>query len=445
MNLFGLSTQRDKSLVSNIAYSFLLKGISISASLLMVPLMLHYLHDEEYGIWLTISSLLTWISFFDIGLVNGLRNKLTEAIANRDYERGRIYLSTTFALLLFIVFSCWLALLFVNYWVDWSIILNTQVISREKLSVIVLVTFSLFLIQFVVKNVGVVFIAFQRYAISDLLNVIGAVATLLIMYLITFFTNGSLLYVAAIFTLTPVVVFIIAHFFIFYYKYPCLRPSIRYVKFKYSKALMGVGLQFFVIQMTTCLIIFCSSNIIITQLLGPKEVTLYNIAFKYFSVLSMGFTIVIAPLWSAYTEAFVRNDYTWIKQTFKRTFRIWIFFVLLSFVLLFASDDIYNLWIGNSLKIPFDLSIAAAVYVSIFNLNNTATYFLNGVEKIRLQLYVSIITSILYIPLTIYLGKKFGVPGVLYAMSTVIAIQTVIHWIQSMRIQNKKAFGLWNK
>ena len=81
----------------------LLKGGSIAISLLLVPLTLSYLNEYEYGVWLTLSSVLSWIYILDIGLGNGLRNKLTEAIALDDLKLAKIYVSTTFYSLTFIV------------------------------------------------------------------------------------------------------------------------------------------------------------------------------------------------------------------------------------------------------------------------------------------------------------------------------------------------------
>lgn len=65
----------------NIIMSIGIKTVGVFVSLFIVPITLGYLSEEEYGIWLTLSSMLAWIVFFDIGLTNGLRNKLTEALA----------------------------------------------------------------------------------------------------------------------------------------------------------------------------------------------------------------------------------------------------------------------------------------------------------------------------------------------------------------------------
>ena len=64
----------------NILASFLIKGGNIAISLILVPLTIHYVNPTQYGIWLTLSSIIGWFAFFDIGFGNGLRNKFAEEI-----------------------------------------------------------------------------------------------------------------------------------------------------------------------------------------------------------------------------------------------------------------------------------------------------------------------------------------------------------------------------
>lgn len=76
--------KRNSKAIKNVLFSFFLKGGSILTSLLIVPMTLSYLNSYEYGVWLTLSSILSWIYILDIGLGNGLRNKLTEALAIKN-------------------------------------------------------------------------------------------------------------------------------------------------------------------------------------------------------------------------------------------------------------------------------------------------------------------------------------------------------------------------
>ncbi|MCK7523619.1 MAG: hypothetical protein MZV64_41275 [Ignavibacteriales bacterium] len=72
----------------------------------IVPVTLNYLGKTEYGIWLTLASILSWLINLDFGLGNGLRNKLAEALALNDIKLARIYVSTAYAVFSVGIISC---------------------------------------------------------------------------------------------------------------------------------------------------------------------------------------------------------------------------------------------------------------------------------------------------------------------------------------------------
>lgn len=81
-------SERSAKAKKNILEMLFLKGGNILIGLLMVPMTINYVDSENYGIWLTLSSMVAWMSFFNIGLNNGLKNKLCEALAVEDFKLG---------------------------------------------------------------------------------------------------------------------------------------------------------------------------------------------------------------------------------------------------------------------------------------------------------------------------------------------------------------------
>ena len=71
----SIGDARSEKNKKNIVVSAGIKIADTMVHLLLVPLTLGYLNAYEYGIWLTLNSILAWINSFDIGLGNGLRNK----------------------------------------------------------------------------------------------------------------------------------------------------------------------------------------------------------------------------------------------------------------------------------------------------------------------------------------------------------------------------------
>ena len=110
---FNNGNTRTISMKKNVLYMFLIKGCSIFLGLFTVPLTLGYVNKETYGLWLTISSMIAWMSYFDIGINNGLKNNLAAAFATSDYELGKRLVSTTYAVLILIFIPVMFILLFV--------------------------------------------------------------------------------------------------------------------------------------------------------------------------------------------------------------------------------------------------------------------------------------------------------------------------------------------
>jgi O-antigen/teichoic acid export membrane protein len=165
--------------------------------------------------------------------------------------------------------------------------------------------------------------------------------------------------------------------------------------------------KFFILQIA-CIVIFATDNIIITQILGPAEVTPYNIAFKYFSIPIMAFTIIITPFWSAFTEAYTKNDMHWIKNSIQKIIKIWMLVVVGVIVLLVISNQFYLIWVDDKVQVPFLLSAFMGLYAIISTWNNIFAYFINGVGKIKLQMYYGIIAMVVNIPISIFFAKNLG-------------------------------------
>ena len=193
------------------------------------------------------------------------------------------------------------------------------------------------------------------------------------------------------------------------------------------------------------MIIFTSANLIITQLFGPEQVTPYNIAFKYFSVITMLVGIIMTPMWSAITDAYTRNDLKWIRTQMSILIKIWVAVVVCVALMLIIAQPVYHFWIGNAVNIPYRLSLFMGLYVIISSWNNIYAFFINGVGKVRIQMYSSILSCIFFLPLTYWLTPYMGVDGVILAMCIVLLFSTGILPVQYHKIINRTASGIWNK
>jgi len=428
----------------NILVSLVIKGCSIAVSLFSVPLTLHYVNQERYGIWLTLSSLVSWLGFFDIGLGNGLRNKFAEAKAKGEDEKARVYVSTTYAILILIILGVLLIFFCINPFLDWSKILNASPSMAGELSLLAIIVFLFFCLQFVLQLITTILNADQQPAKASFYNFLGSFLALVVIFILTKTTRGNLIFLGLSFTVTQLLVLILSSLWFYSRNYRKYAPSFRYVNFKYARSLMGLGVKFFVIQISF-IVLYETTTILIAQLVDTSAVTVYNIAFKYFSILPMVFGIIMLPFWSAYTEAYVKNDFKWIRSSMKNLMQIWLIFLFVSIVMLLVSNKVYVLWVGPEIKIPFFLSSIIASYIMLNAWNMIFSVFLNGVGKIKLQLFMGIAGSLINIPLALFLGTKFGIAGIIISTCTLGLINAVWSPVQYYKIINGTAKGIWNK
>jgi len=428
----------------NVVQIFFLKGISIIISFILVPLTLHYLSPIEYGIWLTLSSIIVWVDFFDVGIGHGLRNKLAHSLAVHDYALARRYVSTTFAFL--IVVSSLLFLLFaiVNPFLQWSKILNVDAVTGIYLNKIFLWLVGLFCIRFVIKMISVIISADQRPAMDGFIGVISNLLSLTIIYILTKTTQGSLIMVTIVLSAAPIVVLAISSVILFNSRYAMLTPAFKEIRVEYLNDLLGLGMKFFIIQIS-CLLIFSSANFIIIKMFGPQEVTAYNIAYKYFYIIIMTFTIIVTPLWSAFTEAFVKNDLKWIANITDKIRKVCFLSCLVAFIFVIFSNTFYSFWIGDTVKIPLSLSVSMGVYAALYNLHCTYVYVINGVGKVYVQMLISIFSIIIYLPVAILFSRWFGISGPINATSLMLLPLIVSSYFQYKKIINNQLSGIWNK
>lgn len=427
----------------NILGSFLVKGWSGVVQLLLVPVTLGCLNKYEYGIWLTINALLIWVDQFDIGLGNGLRNRLAEALALGDKAKGQILVSTTLVMLICIIVPLVFILSLVIQGLDCYKLLNVDSLQVPHLHGILIASLAIVGGTFIFKFIGNVYLALQLPAINNLLIALGNTMSLLVVFVLSLIGDKSLLHVAIAYTLSPLLVYVFSYPITFT-RYAYLRPSFRLFRKEELKGLLDMGVKFFMVQIAG-LVLFASSNLIISNMFSPAEVTPYQIAYRYLSLSVMVFTLIAAPLWSASTDAYAKNDWDWINGMMKKMRKVMLGFFVLLVLMTLISNFVYKIWVGESIKIDLLLSGAIAFYQFVLIYSTCYSNVLFGIGKIRIITIVTIAEAVIYIPLVILLGKACGTVGIVLALTIVNFACAVTNRIQFGKLASGTATGIWDK
>lgn len=399
----------------NILGMLFIKGGNILVGLLLVPLTLNYVDSETYGIWLALSSMIAWISFFDIGINNGLKNKLTIALAQKNYELGQKYVSTTYAILSLIFIPLMIILLGIAPLIDWKALLNLPDIPINELLISVCIVITYFCINFILSTINVVILAEQRPADAALRTFIQQVVSLIIIYILTLTTHGNLTILCLAFCFSPLLVVSLFNITLFKGRFKKISPKIQAIDFKVAPDLMKLGIQFFIIQVAG-VIQYQMINFFILRFYGANEVTSYNISFKYFNILTMIWTIFTTPLWAAVADAIAKNEWDWIQNIQKKYLKAFLFIIITGLIMLLLSKHIYLFWIGDKIEISYHLSFWIMLYNLIMMFGSIFVSIINGSGQLKVQTYASIISPFIFLgSCGIFINIDFPLYGIVIA------------------------------
>jgi len=446
-NKLFVGSERTIVIKKNIMGSAVVKGLSMLVSLSLVPYTIHLLDQEKYGIWITLFSIVTWFNMLDIGLGNGFRNKFAEAVAIGNNVLAKKYVDTLYSSMAIIAVAFLIITTLINPFLNWNKILNVSISFDENLAIIAWLVFALFCLQLYFKNISTILLSLQRTTYSNMVIFLGNIGSLLLIFIFQKLHFISLFSIALAFMSAPVLIFTITSLILFNSDLKEFKPNLFTLpKKEYFNNLIGLGLKFFFIQITA-VVIYASSNVIISLLFGPSEVTPYNVAFRLYSTIQAVFSIIITPFWSAFTEANAKEDFDWIKKSIKKLVFIWGLFAIGTFILWVISPFVFQIWVGKGVVVPVELSLQFAIFVIVNCWISIFSSYLAGISKIAISLYIAIFQLITYIPFAIYLAGigNLNTTGIILATNVSLMVPAILLALQAKRIVNKQAYGIWNR
>lgn len=439
------TSSRSKKAVRNIIISFGSQIVSIAVSFILVPLTIDYVNPTKYGVWLTLSSIIAWIGYFNFGLSNGFRNRFAEAKAKSDFLLASQYVSTTYFAIGVIVTFLYLSVTIANLFLDWSDVLNVDAVYKDELRIVFGIVSGFFCLNMFVNVFISLLMADQKPGIVSVINALGQILSLVSILILTKTTEGSLLKLALFYAGIPTVVLLVSSFLAF--RFTALRlftPSVRNIKICLIKNILSLGMQFFVISICMMLI-FQVINIIITRELGADSVTQYNISYKYFNLIYIAMMVIVTPFWSAFTDAYYKNDLKWMGNAKKKLEQTWLIFVGISVLMVIFSPLFYKIWIGDRVDVSFSLSVCMAIYMLSQTLGAIYMHLINGVGTVRIQMITYLVFTAISWPLMTFSCRIWGLMGVLVVPTTVYVVQALLAKIQIQKILNHTAKGIWEK
>jgi O-antigen/teichoic acid export membrane protein len=410
----GRSKERYRRIALTTAASVITKGVSVSTTLISVPLTLNYLGTERYGLWMTISSVISMLGFADLGMGNGLLNAISEANGKDDRKTARICVSSTFFMLLAIAILILAVFASVYGFIPWQRIFNVTsdlAVQESGPTMAVLVaSFALNMPLGVVQRVQMGYqedYKNQLWAIAG--SLIGLGGVLLAIYL-----KAGLPWLVLAMSGGPVLAQLINWIVLFCWSRTWLFPKWKAFNWSASLKIASTGTWFFVLQLFTVIGTY-SDNLVIAQTLGASEVASYAVTQKLFSTAFIS-QYFITPLWPAFGEAMAHADYNWARRTLNRTLILSLSIGFVTALILFIfAKPIITLWVGSDLVPTTFLLIGFGFWLPLVGYIGTMSTFLNSGSLLRRQVIFFCTTSMMSLILKVVLVHQWQSAGVIWA------------------------------
>lgn len=401
------------------------KGVSLVTILISVPLTFHYLGTERYGMWMTISSLITVLSFADLGIGNGLVNLLAESQGRNDQRLAIKYVSSSFFVLTGIGLAIVVIFLIANNWISWGAVFNVRSNDAiEELNPSLTIFVICLAINIPLGLVEKVRTGLQEGFQNNLWQGAGNILALAGVLLAIRFEAGLPWLVLAM-AGAPVLTTAVNGWLQFVVHRPWLRPDWQSFDWPATRRLVRLGGAFLLLQILA-IIGTSSDNLIIARLYGASAVAQYAVLQKLFSLALIPHYLV-APLWPAFGEALARKDYAWAERTLRRAIVLsCLFEVILALPLLLWGRNIISFWLGASIVPSLALLSGFAVEAVIGAYRTTVSVFLNSSDMLHAQGRLFGLASVVALTLKVILGSYFALPGIIWGGGLAFGLVYVI-------------------
>jgi len=413
------ASRRSQGVLRGTVTAIIHRGIGTVVGLATVPLTIGYLGGERYGIWITISTFLAFLSFTDFGIANSLGNALGKAYGEDDRALAARYVSSAFFVFCLICVLIVGTGLFSAPYLAAIFFPNLEsAVARAEVGPAVLIALLIFALNIPLLITNKVLAAHHEIALSNLWGIGGTIANLFAI-LTVIWCRGGLPWLVLGSSGLGLLTNLACAIWLFGFRRPQLRPRFAGWDFAVVKDLVSVGWKFLVIG-AVWMVNSETDNLIIAHYLGAAQVTPYAVTFAVFASATLLQTLAYPSLWPAYTEAFARKDFVWMRRTFRSHMKLSFIsaFLVVGFLTAFG-QAIIRFWAGETAVPPF----AAIIWMAIWNLMLATLYvascLLNATGHLKGMTIYGTVTAVLNIALTIPLAKIYGISGVI--AGTVIA------------------------
>lgn len=422
-----LANENDKELLKNVFWAFVIKGFALIIQIFTLPAYIIFFDNQNVlGIWFTLLSVVSWIFTFDLGIGNGLRNKLVVAVVNKDEDEIKKTISSAYISIGFLLIIIMTVLQYANRHINWNLLLNIDVsyISSKSLSIAIYITLIGVLVQFLLKTVSSILYALQLSSINNLLALITSATQLV--YVLLAPNRGieiNFINMAIAHALCVNIPLLIITILVFRGKK--LRgcyPRIRYFDMNKAREILKLGSTFLWAQVMF-MILTSTNEYLITYFTAPEHVVTYQIYNRLFTVVGSLAILALTPMWSAITKSVVEKNYLWMKNMYRCLHYGVAITILFEIITVLSSQMIFNIWLGdNSIQVDYLVATIFALYGSIFIWQTVESTIACGTGRMKVQTIAYTVCVVAKIAFSVLLMSTTGQWIYLIVVNTLVLL-----------------------
>lgn len=393
--------------------------------LMQVPLLLFFLGVEDYGRWLVLSSLPSWLSLANLGFGSVASNEMTMAAGAGDLPKARSLFSTAFALIIGIGIAGFLLTAFSAPFVPWEDFLMVSETRHSELAYAVLWLVMTVFVSFSGELFGGRLKAAQKAHISMLISSFKQWISLLFLFVTLNFTTRFDYIAFASFI--SIFVYLVIFGWLSKKAAPGIHFSMQAVNRKWLKDLFRKGVAFQAFPLGNALL-FQGNLLVVQAVLGPAAVALFGTARTLVRSVNQILTLIKHSIWPELSYLFGAGD----KVRTVRLHRVGVgMSVAIAFagvlVLALIGPFLYELWVGKTISLPKRLLLLFLLPIpfnALWITSSVVHYACNQHEGLAKRYLLASVLSLLF---CVVLSFFKGIEGA--AISTLVADIVLIPYV----------------
>jgi len=384
--------------------------IMAATQLVAIPILLTNLGIKDYAIFSVLTGLNVWFALSCFGIGPSLQNRISSLkVQKKDYHN---YLtSITLFLLLFGIVQVAIFSIFSPFLQ--RLLLKQFNYSGSSLTLFIIE--SIYILNTVFEISNKIFFAEQKGYWVYFYNTLGRIFSLVSIIVVCSanIQENKLLILIIAWVFTPMLFFLIGYLHAIPLSY-----WIKHANISVFKELVFKSKDFATITIAGTVIVGMD-YIVISQVLIPSDIVVYNIANKVFLLISLGYSVILSTLWPVLSEKFQLGN---IKSAHKLIYKnisygsLLVVTIVLFFVFFREVFIEYFKIEGDTLNISYTIIFLFGVYYLIKIWTETFSITLQSRNQTKVLMYVLPLQACLNIIFMFTLGYYFKLNGILLSL-----------------------------